>query len=74
MASCLLSVIRKQQLKQCNYSVDQSEPLTGFRTYLTSLCAKTYIACVVRLGGGGGGGGGALGITSTKINKIAVSQ
>ena len=27
-----LSVIRKQQLKQCNYSVGQSELLTSFRT------------------------------------------
>ena len=32
----LLSVIRKQRLKQCNYSVDQSALLTGFRTYFTS--------------------------------------
>ena len=32
----LLSVIRKQWLKQCNYSVDQSPHLTGFRTYFTS--------------------------------------
>ena len=32
----LLSVIRKQQLKQCNYSVDQSGLLTRFRTYFTS--------------------------------------
>ena len=35
-AFCLLSVIRKQQLKQCNYSVDQSVLLTGFRTDFTS--------------------------------------
>ena len=32
----LLSVIRKQELKQCNYSVDQSALLTGFRTDFTS--------------------------------------
>ena len=32
----LLSVICKQWLKQCNYSVDQSALLTGFRTYFTS--------------------------------------
>ena len=36
VAFCLLSVIRKQQLKQCNYSVDQSALLTGFRTDFTS--------------------------------------
>ena len=36
VAFCLLSVIRKQYLKQCNYSVDQSAPLTGFRTDFTS--------------------------------------
>ena len=36
MAFCLLSVIRKQYLKQCNYSVDQSALLTGFRTDFTS--------------------------------------
>ena len=36
VAFCLLSVIRKQWLKQCNYSVDQSALLTGFRTDLTS--------------------------------------
>ena len=34
--SGLLSVIRKQRLKQCNYSVDQSALLTGFRTGFTS--------------------------------------
>ena len=33
---CLLSVIRKQYLKQCNYSVDQSALLTGFRTDFTT--------------------------------------
>ena len=32
VAFCLLSVIRKQQLKQCNYSVDQSALLTRFQT------------------------------------------
>ena len=32
----LLSVIRKQQLKQCNYSVDQSALPTGLRTDFTS--------------------------------------
>ena len=32
----LLSVICKQCLKQCNYSVDQSALLNGFRTYFTS--------------------------------------
>ena len=32
----LLSVIRKQQVKQCNYFVDQSAFLTGFRTDLSS--------------------------------------
>ena len=36
MAFCLLSVICKQQLKQCNHSVDQSVLLTGFRTDFTS--------------------------------------
>ena len=36
VAFCLSSVIRKQQLKQCNYSVDQSSLLTGFRTDYTS--------------------------------------
>ena len=36
MAFYLLSVIRKQQLKQCNYSVNQSALLTGFRTDFTS--------------------------------------
>ena len=36
IAFCLLSVIRKQYLKQCNYSVDQSALLTGFRTDFTS--------------------------------------
>ena len=36
VAFCLLSVIRKQQLKQCNYSVDQSALLTRFRTDFTS--------------------------------------
>ena len=34
MAFCLLSVIRKQYLKQCNYSVVQSVLMTGFRTDL----------------------------------------
>ena len=33
---CLLSVIRKQKVKQCNYFVDQSALLTGFRTDFTS--------------------------------------
>ena len=33
---CLLSLLRKQQLKQCNYSVDQSALLTGFRTDFSS--------------------------------------
>ena len=33
----LLSVIRKQQLKQCNYSVNQSALLTGLRTDFMSL-------------------------------------
>ena len=32
VAFCLLSVIRKQYQKQCNYSVDQSALLTGFQT------------------------------------------
>ena len=32
VAFCLLSIIRKQYLKQYNYSVDQSALLTGFRT------------------------------------------
>ena len=36
MAFCLLSVVRKQWLKQCNYSVDQSALLTGFWTDFTS--------------------------------------
>ena len=36
VASCILSVIRKQELKQCIYSVDQSTLLTGFRTDFTS--------------------------------------
>ena len=36
VAFCLLSVIRKQKLKQCNYSVNQSALLTGFRTDFTS--------------------------------------
>ena len=36
VAFCLLSVIRKQWLKQCNYSVDQSALLTGFRTDFAS--------------------------------------
>ena len=36
MVFCLLFVIRKQQLKQCNYSVDQSGLLTGLRTDFTS--------------------------------------
>ena len=36
VAFCLLSVICKQQLKQSNYSVDQSGLLTGFWTYFTS--------------------------------------
>ena len=36
VAFCLLSVIRKQWLKQCNYSVDQSAILSGFRTDFTS--------------------------------------
>ena len=36
VAFCLLSVIRKQYLKQCNYSVDQSALLTGFRTDFTT--------------------------------------
>ena len=35
-AFCLSSVIRKQYLKQCNYSVDQSALLTGFRTDFTT--------------------------------------
>ena len=35
VAFYLLSVIRQQQLKQCNYSVDQSGLLIGFRTYFT---------------------------------------
>ena len=36
VALCLLSVIRKQWLKQCNYSLDQSGLLTRFWTYFTS--------------------------------------
>ena len=36
VAFCLPSVIRKQQLKQSNFSVDQSALLTGFRTDFTS--------------------------------------
>ena len=36
VAFCLLSVIREQQLKKSNYSVDQSALLTGFRTDFTS--------------------------------------
>ena len=36
VAFCLLPVIRKQYLKQCNYSDDQSALLTGFRTDFTS--------------------------------------
>ena len=36
MAFCILSVIRKQWLKQCNYSVDQSALLSRFRTDFTS--------------------------------------
>ena len=36
MAFCLLSVIRKQWLKQWNYSVDQLALLTGFRTDFAS--------------------------------------
>ena len=36
VAFCLLSVIRKQYLKQCNYSVDQSALLTGFRRDFTT--------------------------------------
>ena len=36
VAFCLLSFIRKQKLKQCNYSVDQSALLTRFRTDFTS--------------------------------------
>ena len=35
-AFCLLSVIRKQKLKQWNYSVHHLELLTGFRTDFTS--------------------------------------
>ena len=35
-AFCLLSVICKQYLKQCDYSVDQSALLTGFRTDFTT--------------------------------------
>ena len=37
VALCLLSVIRKQQLKQYYYSIDQSAHLTGFWTDFTSL-------------------------------------
>ena len=36
VAFCLLSVICKLQLRQCNYSVDQSGLLTGFWTCFTS--------------------------------------
>ena len=36
MAVCLLSAVRKQQLKQYNYHVDQSELLTRFWTDFTS--------------------------------------
>ena len=36
VAFCLLSVIRKQYLKQWNYSVDQLVLLTGFRTDFAS--------------------------------------
>ena len=36
VAFFLLPVIRKQSLKQCKYSVDQSALLTGFRTDFTS--------------------------------------
>ena len=36
MAFCLLSIIRKQKLKQCKYSVDQSALLTRFPTDFTS--------------------------------------
>ena len=36
VAFCLLSVIRKQWLKQCNYSVDQSALLTD-RFYVISM-------------------------------------
>ena len=36
VAFCLMFFIRKQWLKQCNYSVDQSALLTGFRTDFTS--------------------------------------
>ena len=37
VAVCLLSAVRKQQLKQYNYHVDQSELLTRFWTDFTSL-------------------------------------
>ena len=36
-AFCLVSVIRKQWLDQCNYSNVQSALMTGFQTDLTSL-------------------------------------
>ena len=42
VAFCLLSVICKQYLKQCNYSVDQSALLTGFRTDFTT---SVWIFC-----------------------------
>ena len=47
VAFCLLSVIRKQYLKQSSYSVDQSALLTGFRTdfqrNLETLCLFSYL-------------------------------
>ena len=36
VAFCLLSVICKQELKQCNFSIDQSALLTRFQTDFTS--------------------------------------
>ena len=43
---CLLPVIRKQWLKQFNYSVDQSALLTGFRTDFRS-SVWNFCGCVI---------------------------
>ena len=39
---CLLSVIRKQQLRLCHYYIDQSELLTRFRTDFTGPWARIH--------------------------------
>ena len=63
VAFYLLSVSRKQQLKQCNYSVDQSALLTGFRTdfktQVSNFCRESQTFLLAkrpqRRGAGGNG-------------------